>query len=152
MVNKLLVPFDDAYFMQAALAQAQLAYEKGEVPVGAVMVANNQIIARGHNMTEQLTDATAHAEMIALTAAAEALGSKYLRDCTLYVTLEPCPMCAGALRWAQLGRLVYGATDDKSGYLQVSDRLVHPKTDIIRGLMADECRQLMQSFFRARRK
>lgn len=144
-------PYDDDYFMKAALAQAQLAYEKGEVPIGAVMVARRQIIARGHNMTEQLTDATAHAEMITLTAASEALGSKYLRDCALYVTLEPCPMCAAALKWAQLGRIVYGATDEKSGYRRISEGLLHPKTVIEQGVLANESLALMQAFFRARR-
>lgn len=147
----MLQPFDDEYFMKAALAQAKMAYEKGEVPIGAVMVANQQIIARGHNMTEQLTDATAHAEMITLTAASEALGSKYLRDCTLYVTLEPCPMCAAALKWAQLGRVVYGAADAKSGYLRISEGLLHPKTEIDTGVLANESLTLMQAFFRARR-
>ena len=144
-------PYDDDFFMNAALAQAKLAYEKGEVPIGAVMVARGQIIARGHNMTEQLTDATAHAEMITLTAASEALGSKYLRDCTLYVTLEPCPMCAAALKWAQLGRIVYGAADEKSGYLRISEGLLHPKTEIEQGVLAKESLALMQAFFRARR-
>lgn len=147
----MLQPFDDEYFMKVALAQAKMAYEKGEVPIGAVMVANQQIIARGHNMTEQLTDATAHAEMITLTAASEALGSKYLRDCTLYVTLEPCPMCAAALKWAQLGRIVFGAADEKSGYLRISEELVHPKTEIEQGVLANESLALMQAFFRARR-
>jgi len=147
----MLQPFDDEYFMKVALAQAKMAYEKGEVPIGAVMVANQRIIARGHNMTEQLTDATAHAEMITLTAASEALASKYLRDCTLYVTLEPCPMCAAALKWAQLGRIVFGAADEKSGYLRISEELLHPKTEIELGVLANESLALMQAFFRARR-
>ncbi|MEL7220822.1 MAG: nucleoside deaminase, partial [Bacteroidota bacterium] len=118
----------DDFFMKQALRQAQLAAEAGEIPVGAIVVANNQIIARGHNQTERLTDVTAHAEIIALTAAANFLGGKYLTDCTLYVTLEPCVMCAGALAWSQLSRLVYGASDDKRGFMRFGKELLHPKT------------------------
>lgn len=147
----MLQPYDDTYFMRKALEEAQKAYARQEVPIGAIVVARQQIIARGHNMTEQLTDATAHAEMIALTAASEALGSKYLRECTLYVTLEPCPMCAAAMRWAQMGRIVYGATDEKSGYLRYSKEMLHPKTGLTTGILAAECRELMQSFFREKR-
>lgn len=141
----------DEYFMKQALRQAQLAAEAGEIPVGAVVVANNQIIARGHNQTEQLTDVTAHAEIIALTAAANFLGGKYLNDCTLYVTLEPCVMCAGALAWAQLSRLVYGASDDKRGFMRFGKELLHPKTKLEYGVLHEECGQLMTGFFQDRR-
>lgn len=141
----------DEYFMQQALRQAQLAAEAGEIPVGAVVVANDQIIARGHNQTEKLTDVTAHAEIIALTAAANFLGGKYLQGCTLYVTLEPCVMCAGALAWAQLDRLVYGAGDDKRGFMRFGKELLHPKTKVEYGVLHEECGELMQTFFRSRR-
>jgi len=141
----------DEHFMQQALRQAQLAADAGEVPVGAVVVANNQIIARGHNQTEQLTDVTAHAEIIALTAAANFLGGKYLKGCTLYVTLEPCVMCAGALAWAQLDRLVYGAPDDKRGFMRFGRELLHPKTKIEFGILHEACGALMQGFFREKR-
>lgn len=141
----------DEYFMRQALRQAQLAADAGEVPVGAVIVANNQIIARGHNQTEQLTDVTAHAEIIALTAAANFLGGKYLKGCTLFVTLEPCVMCAGALAWAQLDRLVYGASDDKRGFMRFGKELIHPKTKLEFGILHDECSQLMSAFFQAKR-
>jgi tRNA(adenine34) deaminase len=141
----------DEYFMKQALRQAQLAAEAGEIPVGAIVVANNQIIARGHNQTERLTDVTAHAEIIALTAAANFLGGKYLQDCTLYVTLEPCVMCAGALAWAQLSRLVYGASDDKRGFMRFGKELLHPKTKLEFGVLNEECGQLMSSFFREKR-
>ncbi|MCB0609044.1 MAG: nucleoside deaminase [Lewinellaceae bacterium] len=141
----------DAHFMQQALKEAQKAFELGEVPVGAVVVCQNQIIARSHNLTEQLNDVTAHAEIMAITAAANHLGSKYLDDCTLYVTLEPCIMCAGALHWAQLDRLVYGAPDDKRGFMRFGKQLLHPKTKVEFGIMADECAELMRGFFAERR-
>lgn len=144
--------FDDNYFMRQALLEAEKAYELGEIPVGAVVVSNERIIARAHNNTEQLTDVTAHAEIIALTAAAGYLGNKYLEDCTLYVTLEPCGMCAGALAWAQLGRLVYGASDDKKGFMQFGKRMLHPKTKVEFGIMMEESKLLMTNFFRDRRK
>lgn len=141
----------DEYFMKQALRQAQLAADAGEIPVGAIVVANNQIIARGHNQTERLTDVTAHAEIIALTAAANFLGGKYLTDCTLYVTLEPCVMCAGALAWSQLSRLVYGASDDKRGFMRFGKELLHPKTKLEFGVLHDECGLLMSDFFKKRR-
>ena len=144
-------PFDDVYFMKRAFQEAQLAYEKGEVPVGAVVVANNRIIARAHNLTETLTDVTAHAEMQAVTAAANLLGGKYLNECTLYVTLEPCVMCAGALGWAQLGRLVYGAADEKRGFSKFAPMGLHPKTEVRAGILGDDCADLMTAFFRERR-
>ena len=142
----------DERFMREALAEARAAADEGEVPVGAVVVARGRVIARGHNMTERLADPTAHAEMIALTAATEALGGKYLTDCTLYVTLEPCPMCAAALCWAQLGRLVYGAPDPKRGYARFTPSLLHPKTQVVSGPFADDCLALLTSFFQDRRK
>ncbi len=138
---------DDEYFMRQALQEAQRAFEKEEVPVGAVIVADQRIIARAHNLTEMLNDVTAHAEMQAVTAAANVLGGKYLTDCTLYVTVEPCPMCAGALRWAQITRVVYGAADEKRGYSRVSSHLLHPKTAVTAGVLADECAGLMKLFF-----
>ncbi len=141
----------DEHYMRQALKQAQLAAEAGEIPVGAIVVANQQIIARGHNQTEQLTDVTAHAEIIALTAAANYLGGKYLQGCTLYVTLEPCVMCAGALAWAQLDRLVYGAGDDKRGFMRFGKELLHPKTKIEYGVLHEECGLLMSSFFQGKR-
>ncbi len=144
-------PFDDAYFMKKAFQEAQQAYEKGEVPVGAVVVAQNRIIARAHNLTETLTDVTAHAEMQAVTAAANLLGSKYLNECTLYVTLEPCVMCAGALGWSQLGKLVYGASDEKRGFSKFAPKALHPKTEVVAGIMADDCADLMTAFFHERR-
>ncbi len=138
--------------MKEALKEAQKAYDAGEVPVGAVVVCNKQIIARAHNLTERLCDVTAHAEMQAITAAANAIGGKYLNDCTLYVTIEPCAMCAGALYWSQVGKVVYGAGDDKKGYTTISDALMHPKTIIEKGIMAEESTDLMQRFFRERRR
>lgn len=134
-------------YMQMALAEAHRAAERGEVPIGAVVVAGGRTIARAHNLTETLGDVTAHAEMQALTAAASALGGKYLDKCTLYVTVEPCPMCAAALRWAQLGTLVYGAPDTKRGYTTVSKELLHPKTAVVAGIMEQECSQLVSDFF-----
>jgi tRNA(adenine34) deaminase len=136
------------YFMTEALKEARKAFDNGEVPVGAVVVCQNKIIARAHNQTEQLTDATAHAEMLAVTAAANGLGSKYLSDCTLYVTLEPCVMCAGALHWVQLQKLVYGADDAQRGFSLVSTPLLHPKTEIIKGIKKDPSKELIDSFFR----
>ncbi|MCB9285557.1 MAG: nucleoside deaminase [Lewinellaceae bacterium] len=143
--------FNDEYFMQQALLEARKAYEEGEVPVGAVVVCGNQVIARAHNQTERLQDVTAHAEILAITAASEYLGSKYLDDCTLYVTLEPCVMCAGALAWAQLGKLVYGATDDKRGYMRFGNDLLHPKTKLAYGILEQECAGLLTQFFAERR-
>ena len=137
--------------MREALKEAQKAQSKDEVPVGAVVVCNNQIIARAHNLTETLNDPTAHAEMQAITAASAYLGGKYLNDCTLYVTLEPCPMCAGALYWSQVGKLVYGSKDPKKGYSLLSNMLLHPKTKIISGILADESTELLKSFFKAKR-
>lgn len=139
--------YDDNYFMKQALNEAHKAYELGEVPVGAVVVSNNQIIARGHNHTEQLNDVTAHAEMIAVTAASNFLQNKYLDDCTLFVTLEPCVMCAGALYWAQLGRLVFAASDDKRGFSRLEQAILHPKTEVVRGVLEPESRQLLKAFF-----
>lgn len=137
----------DAHYMNEALKQAKIAFEAGEVPVGAVIVADNRVIARAHNQTEQLTDVTAHAEMLALTSAFNYLGAKYLNECTLYVTLEPCVMCAGAQYWAQLGRLVYGASDAKRGYSQIERNLLHPRTEVESGLLREESEALMKSFF-----
>lgn len=142
---------DDTYFMKQALAEAKLAFEKDEVPIGAVVVCNNRIIARAHNLTETLNDVTAHAEMQAITAAANVLGGKYLDECTLYVTIEPCPMCAGALGWAQLQRIVYGAADPKRGYTKFSTKVLHPKTEVNNGVLADECGELMKVFFEKKR-
>ena len=143
---------EDERFMRAALAQAGEALSDGEVPVGAVIVSKGRIIAKGHNMTDQLHDPTAHAEMIAVTAATEALGSRYLEDCTLYVTLEPCPMCAAALNWAQLSRLVYGASDPKRGYTLFSTSLLHPRTEVLSGILAGECSTLVSDYFKEKRK
>ncbi len=142
---------DDERFMRMALAEAQHAFDDDEVPVGAVIVCGNQVIARAHNLTETLTDCTAHAEMQAITAAASYLGGKYLPDCTLYVTVEPCLMCAGALAWSQIGRIVYGTADIKRGYHTYCPRPFHPKTTIEGGVLADECAALMTSFFRRKR-
>jgi len=142
---------DDLSYMKQALAEAKTAFERGEVPIGAVVVCNNRIIARAHNLTETLNDVTAHAEMQAITAAANALGGKYLTDCTLYVTVEPCPMCAGALAWSQITRIVYGAKDEKRGYSRFQPTLMHPKTEVVSGIMADEAADLMKSFFKEKR-
>src|SRR6478736_52692 len=136
------------YFMEEALKEARKAFDKGEVPVGAVVVCQNKIIARAHNQTEQLTDATAHAEMLAITAAANGLGSKYLNECTLYVTLEPCVMCAGALHWVQLQKLVYGADDVQRGFSLVKSPFLHPKPEIVRGIKKDPSKELIDTFFR----
>ena len=139
-------------YMKEAFRQAQLAYEMGEVPVGAVVVAKNQIIARAHNQVELLNDPTAHAEILAITAAAEFLGSKYLEDCTMYVTLEPCIMCAGAMNWAQIDTIYYGASDEQKGFTLIGKNILHPKTKINTGIMADECQQLLKDFFRKLRE
>ncbi len=141
----------DLFFMRQALREAQLAAAEGEIPVGALVVCQGQIIAKGHNQTERLLDVTAHAEIIALTAAAEFLKSKYLTQCTLFVTLEPCVMCAGALHWAQLGRLVFGASDEKRGFMRYGKELLHPKTKVEYGILESESRKLLQSFFSSRR-
>lgn len=138
----------DEHYMREALKQAQMAFEDGEVPVGAVIVSNNQIIARAHNQTERLKDATAHAEMLAITAAENHLGAKYLNECKLYVTLEPCVMCAGASYWTQVGAIIYGASDEKRGYSVLNNSITHPKTVIKTGVLADQCGQLVSDFFR----
>jgi tRNA(adenine34) deaminase len=140
--------FTDEYFMREALKEAAKALEISEVPVGAVVVCRNRIIARAHNQTEKLTDATAHAEMIAVTAAANHLGSKYLNECALYVTLEPCVMCAGALHWVQLQKLVFGASDVQRGYTLVKSPILHPKTEVLKGVKADEAKKLIDGFFK----
>ena len=140
----------DTYFMQKALQEAPIAFEQGEVPVGAVITIGERIIAKAHNLTEKLTDVTAHAEMQAITAASEYLGGKYLMDCTLYVTLEPCVMCAGALYWSQIGRLIYGATDSKRGY-HLFGNLLHPKTQVVQGVLEEPCSQIVKDFFLQRR-
>lgn len=143
---------DDERYMREALREAMTAAEEDEVPVGAVIVCRGRIIAKGHNMTERLKDPTAHAEMIAITSATEAMGGKYLTDCTLYVTVEPCPMCAGALAWSQISRVVYGALDPKRGFSMFSPSLLHPKTDITAGVLAQECGQLVSDFFKNKRQ
>ncbi|HOM63514.1 MAG TPA: nucleoside deaminase [Dysgonamonadaceae bacterium] len=142
---------DDEYFMRQALAEAKLAFSEDEIPIGAVIVNKNRIIARAHNLTETLNDVTAHAEMQAITAAASVMGGKYLTDCTLYVTVEPCPMCAGALRWTQIAKIVFGASDEKRGYRTVSPGMLHPRTQVVSGILADECVSLMQLFFEQKR-
>lgn len=141
----------DKRFMQMALKEAGQAYQEGEIPIGAIAVSHGVVIARAHNLTELLHDVTAHAEMQLITAAASHLGGKYLTGCTVYVTIEPCPMCAGALAWAQVGRIVYGAPDDKRGYTRYAPNVLHPKTEVTVGVLADECRELMQRFFKERR-
>lgn len=141
----------DEYYMKLALKQAQMAFEKDEVPVGAVVVYRDHIIAQTHNLTETLNDVTAHAEMQAITAAANALGGKYLDVCTLYVTVEPCVMCAGAIGWSQMGRVVYGAADPKRGFAAFAPKAMHPKTEVVSGVLADECGALMKEFFRRKR-
>ena len=146
----MIVPFDDEYYMKRALAEAELAFSEGEIPVGALIVCRNQIISRAHNLTEMLNDVTAHAEMQAITAAANLLGGKYLTGCTLYVTLEPCSMCAGALGWSQIDRIVYGASD-KRGFLKFAPKVLHPKTEILGGIMQNECTLLLKRFFEERR-
>ena len=142
---------DDKFYMRQALMEAEKAAERDEVPVGAVVVCRDRIIARAHNLTEALNDVTAHAEMQAITAAANYLGGKYLNDCTLYVTVEPCVMCAGAIAWAQMGRLVIGAMDDKRGYQKYAPQALHPKTVVVQDVMAEECASLMKEFFKRKR-
>lgn len=142
----------DEKFMRLALNEARLALAKREVPIGAVVVAGGRVIGRGHNLVETLSDATAHAEMQALTAAMSTLGGKYLPECTLYVTVEPCVMCGGALAWSQIGRVVYGASDSKRGYSTFSERIMHPRTEVISGVLREECEALMSSFFATLRK
>lgn len=142
---------DDNYFMQEALKQAQQAYQQGEVPIGCVIICNNKIIARGYNMTEQLKDSTAHAEILAITSAEQILQSKYLKDCALYVTIEPCLMCAGAILWSQISKVVYGAKDDKRGISLYIDQPYHPKTKIIGGVLKEECSKLVKDFFKNKR-
>ena len=144
-------PFTDDYFMKRALQEAEQAFDRDEIPVGAVVVVNNTIIAKSHNLTELLNDVTAHAEMQAITAAANALGGKYLKNCTLYVTLEPCQMCAGALYWSQISKIVFGASDEKRGYRAMGTQL-HPKTLVISGVLAQESQSLLQRFFSEKRK
>ncbi len=142
----------DIYFMQMALQEAEKAAQKGEVPVGAVIVYENQIIAKGYNQTISLNDATAHAEMLAITAAYDFIGSRYLHECSLYVTLEPCVMCAGACYWSMFGRIVYGAGDGKYGFSRISTKILHNKTQIISGVLETECKEILQSFFKGLRK
>jgi tRNA(adenine34) deaminase len=143
--------FSDEFFMKQALSEAQSAFEKDEVPVGAVVVCEQQIVARAHNQTEQLQDVTAHAEVLAITAASDFLGSKYLKDCTLFVTLEPCVMCAGALAWAQLDRLVFAASDEKRGFMRYGKQLLHPKTKVEMGILSEESEALLREFFQRKR-
>ena len=143
--------FSDEYFMREALKEARKAFDADEVPVGAVVVANNTIIARAHNLTERLNDVTAHAEMQAITSAANFLNGKYLDECTLYVTLEPCVMCAGALSWAQAAKIVYGASDTKRGFHLVGNQILHPRTKIVSGVLAEECATLVKTFFQKKR-
>ena len=142
---------EDIHFMQEALKEARKAFELDEVPVGAVIVCDNKIIARAHNLSERLTDATAHAEMQAFTSASSHLGGKYLDECTLYVTIEPCPMCAGASFWTQIGKIVYGAKDEKRGYSILNPKIIHPKTKIDTGVLSEECGMLMKEFFKKKR-
>lgn len=141
---------DDSYYMRIALNEAKTALEKNEIPIGAVIVANDRIIAKTHNLTEHLNDVTAHAEIQAITAAANAIGGKYLKNCTLYVTIEPCQMCAGALYWSQISKIVFGASDNKRGYTNMGGQL-HPKTEIISGVLEKECTELMKAFFNSKR-
>ena len=141
----------DERYMKMALEEARVAFAQDEIPVGAVVVAHGQVVGKGHNLTETLHDVTAHAEMQAITAAAETLGGKYLTGCTLYVTVEPCVMCAGAIGWSQLGRLVYGATDEKRGFKKFAPQALHPKTEVVSGVLEDECAQLMKDFFKKKR-
>ncbi len=147
----MVLPYDDAYFMKRALQEAEYAFEAGEVPVGAVIVVQDRIIARAHNLTEKLNDVTAHAEMQAITAAANFLGGKYLKDCTLYVTLEPCQMCAGALYWSQINKIVYGTKDLQRGF-EVMGSTLHPKTEVVGGILENEAAALLQQFFIKKRK
>jgi tRNA(adenine34) deaminase len=139
--------YSDDHFMREAIKQAEIAFEEKEIPVGAVVVCNNKIIARAYNQTEKLNDSTAHAEMIALTAAFNYLGGKYLPDCSIYITLEPCIMCAGALYWSQIGKIIFGAPDQKRGYRTVKSEVLHPKTEVIEGILAEDCKQILDKFF-----
>ena len=145
-IPDMVLPYDDSYFMKKALLEAEAAFEKGEVPIGAVITIQDRIIARAHNLTEQLNDVTAHAEMQAITAAANFLGGKYLRDCTLYITLEPCQMCAGALYWTQISKIVYGASDPNRGFGTMGTKL-HPKTEIVGGILENEASEILKRFF-----
>lgn len=145
-------PYSDEYFMRQALQEAQQAFEEDEVPVGCIITCRDKVIARTHNLTETLHDVTAHAEMQAITAAAEALGGKYLDTCTLYVTVEPCIMCAGAIGWSQMGRVVYGARDEKRGFENFAPKAFHPKTEVVSGVLENECAELMKNFFKSKRK
>lgn len=147
----MIEPFSDEYYMRKALQEAETAFSKGEIPVGAVVVCYGRIIARSHNLTELLNDVTAHAEMQAITAAANLTGGKYLSDCTIYVTVEPCVMCAGALAWAQVSKLVFGASDEKRGYKKYAPDALHPKTEIVGGILETECASLMKQFFANKR-
>ncbi len=147
----MILQTSDEHYMRQALKEAEQAFKADEVPVGAVVVCNDRIIARGHNLTERLNDVTAHAEMQSITAAANDMGGKYLRDCTLYVTLEPCVMCAGAMHWAQLGRVVFGAFDEKAGYRRIGGVLLHPKTQVTGGVLEAECADLIKAFFKRKR-
>ena len=148
----MISPYNDEYFMKQALQEAQKAYDQDEVPVGAVIVANDQIIARAHNLTEKLNDVTAHAEMQAFTSASDHLGGKFLNECTLYVTLEPCVMCAGASYWTRIKRIVIGAADKKNGYREIGKKILHPKTNIEFGCLETECGKLLSDFFKDKRK
>jgi tRNA(adenine34) deaminase len=139
--------YSDDHFMKEAIKQAEIAYQEKEIPVGAVVVCNNKIIARAYNQTEMLNDSTAHAEMIALTAAFNYLGGKYLPDCSIYITLEPCIMCAGALYWSQIGKIIFGASDPKRGYRTTKSDILHPKTEVIEGILAEDCKQILDKFF-----
>lgn len=141
----------DDYFMREALKEAKKAFDADEIPVGAIVVCNNRIIARAHNLTERLNDVTAHAEMQAITSAANFLNGKYLNECTMYITLEPCVMCAGALSWSQIGKIVYGASDTKRGFNLVGNKILHPKTELISGIIANECSELLKTFFQKKR-
>lgn len=143
--------YSDIYFMNEAFKEAQKAFDADEVPVGAVIVAENKIIARGHNLTEQLNDVTAHAEMQTITSAANYIGGKYLNDCTLYVTLEPCLMCAGALHWTHITKIVYGASDDKKGFSKINQPVLHPKTVVVKGVLEEQCSRILKDFFQKKR-
>lgn len=143
--------YTDEYFMKEALKQAQQAFEEDEVPIGAIIVCNERIIARAHNLTERLNDVTAHAEMQAFTSAANYLGGKFLEECTLYVTIEPCLMCAGASYWTRIGKIVFGAKDEKKGYSKIKGKLLHPKTEVIAGILEKKCRELMTTYFKLKR-
>jgi len=151
IINKADILQKDESFMRQALAEAQTAFENGEIPIGAVIVSNDRIIARGHNLTETLNDVTAHAEMQAITSAANFLGGKYLTDCTLYVTIEPCAMCAGALAWSQISRIVFGAFDEKRGYSRFNPNILHPKTVVVSQILENECSKLIKNFFEEKR-